>query len=366
MKELAGYTMEKIYEILNTVVLGNTILAYLISLGIFLILLLIVLIFHKLFVKRLKKLAAKTETVLDDTMIKLMKKNFLPLLYFGSFYLSVLNLEYIAIIGRILNIMGIGLLAILLIRFSITIIRYILKNYFIEKEEDPGKAATIKALFPIINILLWSIGIIFLLDNMGFNITAVVTGLGIGGIAIALAAQSVLGDLFSYFCILFDRPFVIGDFIIIRDFLGVVEHIGIKTTRIRSLSGEILVFSNTDLTGTPIRNFKHMKKRRVVFKFGVTYETSNGQLEKIPGIVKEIIEENELAAFDRAHFNHFGDFSLDYEVVYYIDTPDYNMYMDIQQNINLHLKKRLAGLGVEFAYPTQTLYVDKMGNDGVT
>jgi small-conductance mechanosensitive channel len=252
------------------------------------------------------------------------------------------------------------LFAVLVIRFSIAIIRYILRNYFIKKEDDPAKVATIKALFPVLNIIIWGIGIIFLLDNMGFNISAVVTGLGIGGVAIALAAQSVLGDLFSYFCILFDRPFSLGDFIIIREFLGVVEHIGIKTTRIRSLSGEILVFSNTELTGTPIRNFKHMKERRVVFKFGVTYDTANDLLEKIPSIVKEIIENIDLTRFDRAHFNNFGNFSLDYEVVYYIATPDYNKYMDIQQLINLNLKNELSKIGVEFAYPTQTLFIENI------
>jgi len=359
MDKLTTYTIESIEQILNTKILGNTVLTYITSLGIFIILLLVVIIFHKIFIKRLKKLALKTDNALDDNIIKLIKKNFLPLLYFGSFYLAALNLNYIPIAKKILNIIGIGLLAILLIRFSITILRYILQNYFIKKQDDPGRAATIKALFPIINILIWGIGIIFLLDNMGFNITAVVTGLGIGGVAIALAAQSVLGDLFSYFCILFDHPFVIGDFIIIRDFLGVIEHIGIKTTRIRSLSGEILVFSNTELTGTPIRNFKHMKKRRVVFKFGVTYQTPNEQLNKVPAIVKNIIEQIELTEFDRAHFNNFGDFSLDYEVVYYIGTPDYNIYMDIQQTINLKLKEELSVIGVDFAYPTQLLYIEK-------
>lgn len=363
MGKLAAFTIENLQKFLNITLLGNTVLAYFISLAILIIVFIIVIIFHKIFIKRLKKAAVKTDNVLDDKIIKLIDKNLLPLLYFGAFYLSMLNLKYPPVISQILNIIGIGLLAILLIRFSITILRYILENYFIKKEDDPAKAATIKALFPIINIVLWGIGIIFLLDNMGFNITAVVTGLGIGGVAIALAAQSVLGDLFSYFCILFDRPFVIGDFIIIKDFLGVIEHIGIKTTRIRSLSGEILVFSNTELTGTPIRNFKHMQKRRVVFKFGVTYETKNEQLNKIPVICKNIIEKIDIAQFDRAHFNNFGNFSLDYEVVYYLGTPDYNIYMDTQQTINLQLKEELSVIGVDFAYPTQMLYVEHMNGN---
>lgn len=358
MERLYSDAAERIRQILAFQLMGNTVLEYTISLGIFIGLLIIVLIIHKILIKHVKKIAASTENALDDNLIRLIKKNLIPLLYFGAFYLAALYLKYSPAVKKILNIIGIGLFAILLIRFSITIIRYILNRYFIKREDDKAKAATIKALFPVLNILIWGIGIIFLLDNMGFNVSAVVTGLGIGGVAIALAAQSVLGDLFSYFCILFDRPFTLGDFIIIREFLGVVEHIGIKTTRIRSLSGEILVFSNTELTGTPIRNFKHMKERRVVFKFSVTYETTNDQLEKIPAIVKGIIENIELTRFDRAHFNNFGNFSLDFEVVYYIGTPDYNIYMDIQQNINLKLKNELATIGVDFAYPTQTLYIE--------
>jgi small-conductance mechanosensitive channel len=358
MDKLLNYTAESIEEILSTEILGNTVLEYGISLCIFIGLLIVVLIIHKILIRRLKKLTASTENILDDTLITLIKKNLIPLLYFGAFYLAALYLKYSPAIKKILNIIGIGLFAVLIIRFSIAIIRYILKNYFIKKEPDPAKVATIKALFPVLNIVIWGIGIIFLLDNMGFNISAVVTGLGIGGVAIALAAQSVLGDLFSYFCILFDRPFSLGDFIIIGDFLGVVEHIGIKTTRIRSLSGELLVFSNTELTGTPIRNYKHMKERRVVFKFGVTYETPNELLEKIPSITKNIIGKIELTRFDRTHFSKFGDFSLDYEVVYYVETPDYNKYMDIQETINLNLKNELTNLGVDFAYPTQLLYVE--------
>jgi small-conductance mechanosensitive channel len=186
-----------------------------------------------------------------------------------------------------------------------------------------------------------------------------VAGLGIGGIAVALAAQAILGDLFSYFVIFFDRPFEIGDFIIIGDFMGSIEHIGIKTTRIRSLGGEQLVFSNTDLTNSRIRNYKRMEKRRVVFKLGIVYQTTTSQVKEVPGIIKTAIENVQDTVFDRAHFATYGDFSLDFEVVYYVLSGDYNKYMDIQQDINFEIKEEFEKRGIEFAYPTQTLFLEK-------
>ncbi len=214
-------------------------------------------------------------------------------------------------------------------------------------------------MLPVIKVAVWGIGIAFLLDNLGFKISTVIAGLGIGGIVVALAAQAVLGDLFSYFAILFDRPFEIGDFIIIEGYLGVVEHVGIKTTRIRSLSGEQLVFSNTDLTNSRVRNYKRMDKRRVLFKLGVTYQTSLEHMKEIPVIITDIIKMIKETTFDRAHFSSYGSFSLDFEVVYYVFGSDYNKYMDIQQKINLAIMEEFEKRGIEFAYPTQTLFLSK-------
>ena len=172
-------------------------------------------------------------------------------------------------------------------------------------------------------------------------------------------SQTILGDLFSYFTIFFDRPFEIGDFIIVEDFLGTIEHIGIKTTRVRSLSGEQLVFSNTDLTNSRIKNYKRMDKRRVVFRLGVVYQTTLKQLKEIPGIIKDTINNVSNTAFDRAHFFSYGDFSLIFEVVYYVQSRDYNIYMDIQQEINFTIKEEFEKRGIEFAYPTQTVFLEK-------
>ncbi len=194
---------------------------------------------------------------------------------------------------------------------------------------------------------------------MGIKISALVAGLGIGGIAIAFASQAILADLFSFFVILFDRPFEIGDFIVVDDLSGTVEYIGIKTTRIRSISGEELVFSNTTLTNARVRNYKRMARRRIIFKINVTYGNSMKNIQDIPEILKQIVSSEQEVSFDRAHFASYGDFALIYEVVYNILSSDYNKYMDIQQRINFKIKEEFDKRKIEFAYPTQTVFINK-------
>ncbi len=210
-------------------------------------------------------------------------------------------------------------------------------------------------------VVLWSIVLLMILDNMGLDVTALIASLGIGGIAVALAVQNILGDLFASLSITIDKPFVIGDFIIVDDFLGTVEHVGLKTTRLRSLSGEQLVFSNNDLLGSRIRNYKRMNERRAVFKFGVAYGTPADKVAQVSGIIREIIEAEADVRFDRGHFFAFGPSSLDFEVVYYLLKPDYNFYMDVQERINLGLVRRLTELGIAFALPMQRVYMDGAG-----
>jgi small-conductance mechanosensitive channel len=197
------------------------------------------------------------------------------------------------------------------------------------------------------------------LDNLGVDITALIAGLGVGGIAVALAVQTVLGDLFASLSIALDKPFVVGDFLIVDDLLGSVEFVGLKTTRLRSLSGEQLVFSNSDLLNSRIRNYGRMYERRTAFDIGVTYQTPREKLKKIPDIIRTAIEKQDDTRFDRSHFKAYGDFSLNYETVYYISGPDYNKYMDIQQAINFEIHAAFEREQIEFAYPTQTIFVEK-------
>lgn len=209
----------------------------------------------------------------------------------------------------------------------------------------------------VVNVVIWAMVLLLTLDNLGIDITALIAGLGIGGIAVALAVQNVLGDLFASLSITLDRPFVVGDFLILGDFLGSVEYIGIKSTRLRSLSGEQIIISNSDLLGSRVRNYGRMNERRVVFATRIPYETPLEQLEQIPGLIRQIIESASNTRFDRSHLATHAPGSIDYETVYYVLSADYNKYMDIQQGINLRLHRELEQRGIKFAYPTQRMFV---------
>lgn len=215
----------------------------------------------------------------------------------------------------------------------------------------------------VVNGAIWAFVVLLTLDNLGIDITALVAGLGIGGIAVALAVQNIFGDLFASLSITLDRPFVVGDFLIVDDVLGTVETIGIKSTRLRSLSGEQIVMPNADLLGSRVRNYGRMLERRVVFATSVTYETPIEKIERVPRLIREIIDAQADTRFDRSHFAKHGAASLDFETVYYVLSADYNRYMDIQQAINLRLHRELARLGIEFAYPTQKLFLANIPQD---
>jgi small-conductance mechanosensitive channel len=220
----------------------------------------------------------------------------------------------------------------------------------------------------IVDAAVWSFVALLTLENLGVDITALVAGLGIGGIAVALAVQNIFGDLFASLSITLDRPFVVGDFLSVGDVLGTVESIGIKSTRVRSLSGEQIVMPNADLLGSRVRNYGRMLQRRVVFATSVAFDTRVDALEQIPRMIRAIIEAQTDTRFDRSHFAKHGAGSLDFETVYYVNSPDYNRYMDIQQAINLELHAGLRKLGVELAYPTQKLLVANLpgANDSAT
>jgi small-conductance mechanosensitive channel len=245
-----------------------------------------------------------------------------------------------------------------IIRIVSSFMDHVTDKVYLEREGvDSGSRAAIRHILLILKIAVAGILIVIALDNLGFNISAMIAGLGVTGIVIGLAVQNIVGDLFSSFCIIFDKPFEVGDFIIVGDFMGVVDNVGIKTTRLTSLGGEQLVFSNSDLTGSRIRNYKRMAKRRVVFSLSVEYGTEEEKLKTIPSTVKTIISAIDDTAFDRAHLQRFGDSSLLFEVVYYVLSSDYNKYMDIQQEINLRILSGFKRESINFAFPTQTLHL---------
>jgi small-conductance mechanosensitive channel len=349
---------------LNESYFGNTVLHYIIALGIFILGIIIIKIFKTVVLKKLQKWAAATETTLDDFLIRGIQRNIIPLLYLGAFYLAISYLKIEANTMDVINKIAVIVFTIFLLRSISSVIRFSLNSYVRRKSGGESREKELRGISTIVGLVIWTVGLVFLLDNLGFKVSAVITGLGIGGIAVALAAQAILGDLFAYFVIFFDRPFEIGDFIIVGDKLGSVEYIGLKTTRVRSLSGEQLVFSNKDLTDSRIHNYKKMERRRVVFQLGVTYQTTLDQLKEIPGMVRQIIESQQDIAFDRGHFAKYGDFSLTFEFVYYVIGADYNKYMDIQQAINVAIYEQFEQKGIEFAYPTQTLFMSMMNGNG--
>ncbi|OIQ89762.1 Low conductance mechanosensitive channel YnaI [mine drainage metagenome] len=346
-------------DIFNYSIFGNTTSSYLMAFGIFIFGVVIVYGFKKYILNRLKKWAAKTDNSIDDFLIEVIDKYLILVVYFGVLYISLHTLLLTDDFKHGLRTAAVVLITVLAVRAVVSVVNFGLQSYWHKSVNSLNGEKQLKGVLGLINFVIWVLALVFLLDNLGVKVSAVVAGLGIGGIAVALAAQAILGDLFSYFVIFFDKPFAVGDFIIISDKMGVVEDIGIKTTRIRAIGGELLIFSNTDLTNSRVHNFKKMEQRRVVFKLGVTYQTSSEKLKAIPQMVKQAIEEQEGAAFDRGHFASYGDFSLNFEFVYYVTGADYNKYMDIQQAINLNVFEAFEKEGVEFAYPTQTLFIAK-------
>ena len=349
------------WETFSNTFLENTIFDYLLAFAVIVVSILIIKIIHRFAITKLKKLAARTETPYDDAIIRIFEKNFIPVFYLGAFFIALKNLTLHPILDRVLEVIFIIIGTFFVVRLVTSLLEYVIRIYWLTYHQTNANfEQSINALLPAVRVIVWVIGIIFLLDNLGFNISAVVASLGIGGVAVALASQGVLQDLFSYFSILLDRPFELGDFIIVGDYLGNVEYVGIKTTRLRSIDGEEIIIANTDLTSSRIRNLKRMQKRRIVFKFGVIYETSAEQLAKIPVLIQQIIKETNYTTFDRAHFSGYGAYSLDFEVVYFINTNDYAIYMDAQQQINLKVKYEFAKHQIEFAYPTQVNYLNNL------
>lgn len=346
-------------NIMDKVLFSNSVRAYLMCVAMLFAGFIVINIFRVIILKRLKRWAEKTATTLDDFIIDVIRDIAVPMAYMGILYLSLNALALHPIFKKLTNVAIIAFLTVFVTRLAIILITYGFDMYLAKQGKSESLKRSMTGILRVTKLIVCGLALTFFLDNMGFRISAVIAGLGIGGVAVALAAQAILGDLFSYFSILFDRPFEIGDFIIIGDYLGSIEHIGIKTTRIRSLGGEQLIFSNTDLTSSRVRNYKRMDKRRVVFKLGVTYQTFLEHTKAIPGIITKIIKNVKDTVFNRAHFLSYGDFNLIFEVVYYVMGPVYNKYMDIQQEINFAIKEEFEKQKIEFAYPTQTLYVNK-------
>ncbi len=280
--------------------------------------------------------------------------------YFYIFISLFITLDFLALDTKYdtyIRYLALIVIVYYIVRVLLSVVDFGTKK-IISKRED-GSDSVIRLMGVLVKALLWAIAIITILSNMGVDVTSLVASLGIGGLAVALALQTVFHDLFAAFSIYLDKPFEVGDFIIIGEQMGTVKKIGVRSTRLESLWGQEIVISNQDLTSARVDNYKKMEKRRVHFHFGVTYQTSVAKLKKIKQIVKDIFEKLDDADLDRVHFKAFGDSSLDFEVAYYVKAADFAKYMDCQEAINLELVEKFANEKIEFAYPTRTIFMEK-------
>ena len=343
---------------------GNSAYNYALAGLIFIGFIVLLKIIKWIIVVKLKRLAEKTENDFDDALLAIFSKVKPPFYFFIALYFG---LKVLIIHPTAYRVIGIIILLAVVWEVVQGLSRFV--DYFIrkmiEKNDENGDGeegmsqSMLKAISSIVKAVLWVIAIILILANVGIDVTSLIASLGIGGIAIALALQNILGDMFSSFSLYADKPFKVGDFVTVGKDSGTIEKIGLKSTRMRTLQGEELIVSNKELTTVRVQNFKKLEQRRVVVNLGIIYETRVTTLRSIPKMIQEIVKKTAKAEFDRCHFASYGDFSLNFEIVYFVNSPDYKDYMDVNQKINLAIFSRFNKEGIEFAYPTQQVIVEK-------
>jgi small-conductance mechanosensitive channel len=341
---------------------GNTVKEYFIALLVFFGVMVLIKIGKKVISSRMKKIADHTHIDFFDLITKILNIIRWPFYIFFSVYVAIQFLSLGEIVNKIVYYLLVFVSAFYLVKIAQEFVGYGFQKIIKKKEaEESGEfdPSIIYLLRTVVNILVWVLAAVLVLQALSYDITTLVAGLGIGGLAVAFALQGILGDVFASFSIYFDQPFKIGDYIVVGNDSGTVKNIGIKSTRIQTLQGEELVVSNKELTSARIHNYKRMERRRIAFKVGILYETTSEKIKKIPALVKEIFDKIEIADLDRVHFKEFADFSLNLEIVYYLNSSDYNQYMDTQQEVNLALKESFEREGIHFAYPTQKIFLDR-------
>ena len=338
--------------------LGNSVRAYVLALVYFVILVGVFWLGQRLAVRRLNRLAERTKNDLDDALAGAISAVRPPVYSLLALYVAARSLALNDLWQRVVDILFVGVLVYQVVHSVQSLINYAVTKRMAETEEAHTRAV-INLLSIATKVGLWTLAILFALSNFGVNVTSLIAGLGIGGIAVALAAQNILGDLFGALVIYFDKPFVHGDFVVAGEHKGTVEHVGIKTTRLRALDGEEVVIANKELTDATVRNFRRMEERRVAFDIGVTYDTSKTVLEKIPMMVAAVVGGVPETRFDRAHFREFGDSALIFEVVFKVTTREYEKYMDAREAVNLGIVEAFEREGIEIAFPTQTIHVEQ-------
>lgn len=319
-------------------------------------LLLVFALFQKFLVWRLEYLAKKTKTDLDDAVIRIVNSINPPFYFFVSLFIASRWLDIPEQYDRYFFYLIIVVVTVQVVKATNVFITYLVEKY---SHLESGSRTALPTLGKVGKLLTWTIGFLIILQNFGIEVTSLIAGLGIGGVAVALAAQNILGDLFASFSIIFDKPFQTGDFIKVGEHMGEVKKIGIKTTRLQALQGEELIIGNKELTSNKIQNYGKMKKRRVQFDIGVIYETPKQKLKKVNKIIKDAIKSESDAEFDRVNLREFGDSALIYECVYFLKSDDYNLHMNVREKINMAIIDGFEKAGIEFAYPTRVVYSKK-------
>jgi len=350
----------KVNDYFSYTFFSNSIYKYLFSLLTYFISLKILYYFKKNILLKIEELSKKTETKFDDALVEIIKniswfEHQIIAIYFATRHLLLNHL--------ISNI--IKYLLIFAITYRVVVSLEKLLKFALEEISGKEYEKSIKTIGIIFRVIIWIIAVLFILNNLGVKITALLTGLGIGGIAIAMASQTILGDMFNFFVILLDKPFKIGDFILIpsQNLSGTVEEIGLKSVKIRTLTGDLLIITNSKIMSEIIQNFSSMIERRVVFTLNIAYNTPEEKLKLVPKIVKEIIENTENTRFDRSNMINLGSYSIDFENVYYVKSPDYNTYVKTNEKILSEIFKKFKENNISFAYPTQTIILEGGKND---
>ncbi len=339
-------TIREVIEILLVIIIGILIFILLKNLALYLI-------------KKHEKTDSDREPLFWEN---LLNKNAFPLMVVILVYVCLNLLNLPAWVMRGLNLLLIATVATSAAAAISVFLVSVFHKYSGEDVKDKPKENAIHWLTVFLKIFIWTTALILFLDNIGVKISSLIAVLGVGGVAIAFAAQSILADIFCFFTIFFDKPFEIGDFIVVGPQSGTVEHIGVKTTRLRSLDGEQIVMANSDITKSRIQNYKTMKERRVLFHLMVDFETEHDKLARLPQMLEEIINGTQVARFGRAHFVAFREYYLDYEVVYFIEGDDYDEYLDAHHQINLKILEALQKEGIHFAYPTRNVNLNQVGD----
>ena len=343
---------------LDRVWYANTLRQWLIALAVLGGLFVALSLLRRGLVRRLAVLASRSSTRVDDVGVDLMRRTRTYFLFAVALFAAS---RVLVLTDQARGVVQLFMVVVVLLqagRWGTGLIGFGVEQYLRRSEgADSGARATVQAVGYAARFALWAVLLVMALGAFGIDVTALITGLGIGGIAIALAVQNILGDLFAALAIVLDKPFVVGDFIIVDTVMGNVEHVGLKTTRIRSLGGEQVIISNNDLLKSRIRNYKRMEQRRVVFNLDLTYDTRPELIDRVPAIIREVVERQQSTRFDRSHFLLFVESALRVETVYWVLDPDFNRYADIQHSINVELLRRFAAEHIEFAFPSRTLYV---------